>query len=84
MEWSKEVDLLFIDTEHTTEHVWNELNKYSSFAKKAILVHDAMSIEVYTAIRNFLIGREYQYKLVLYPWNCGLAVLYPVKDTTKL
>ena len=84
LEWSKEVDLLFIDTEHTTEHVWNELNKYSSFAKKAILVHDAMSIEVYTAIRNFLIGREYQYKLVLYPWNCGLAVLYPVKDTTKL
>jgi hypothetical protein len=36
----EEYDLLFIDTEHTYQHLMKELNKHSSKIKKYIAIHD--------------------------------------------
>jgi hypothetical protein len=39
-----ECDLLFIDTKHTGEHVFAELNKHADNVKKFIIFHDTVTM----------------------------------------
>ena len=60
----RDCDLLLIDTVHTEEHVWKELNIHSGRVKKFIVVHDTMRRTVADAVYRFQLRNSEEWKVV--------------------
>jgi len=57
IDWMRSIDYLFIDTKHTTEHVFNELRKFAPYVKHYIVVHDTkMFHDVLVGVQMFVAG----------------------------
>jgi len=67
-------DMLFIDTEHTYEHLMAELDKQEVKAKKYIVLHDTESVKSMWPAVGKLITWGWKIK-AHYPNNNGLTIL---------
>lgn len=79
VEWNREVDLIFIDTSHRYDQTLSELDKFSSFARHWIFLHDTKSNpQVSDAIKAFLMTDDHW---IFGEWSHhhGLAVLMRYK-----
>lgn len=88
-----ETDLLFIDTIHTYEQLFSELNKHASKVKKFIIIHDTTTFGLkdanytnsdkqglITAITDF-IKIHFEWKIKEIFVNCnGLTILERIKN----
>lgn len=74
-------DLLFIDSDHTYEHLATELRRHGPTAQRYIVMHDTSpdtgspEIEMWRAIGDWLASRGEWRMRAHYPNNYGLTVL---------
>ena len=81
-----DVDLIFIDTDHTYQQTFNELNLYKTkLSKNGLFIchdteqpvnHDSVN-PIKSAINMFLISAGFGMNMINYPENNGLAIIYP-------
>lgn len=77
LNWTEEIDHLFIDTSHTYEHTMSEFKKFEPFVRKGglITLHDIISCPpVLDAINDFIIDRK-DLRFYKFFHNNGLGVL---------
>jgi hypothetical protein len=74
--WNKTIDLLFIDTSHTRDHTFKELELYSKFINNGIIVlHDTMAYpECREGVYDFLNAHkgEWIFTELGYISGCGM------------
>lgn len=74
----EETDLLFIDTMHTEEHTFLELDKHAGKVKKYLAFHDVNPVRFSTqaGIDRYLSNNPNQWKVLYHDINdCGFLVL---------
>jgi predicted O-methyltransferase YrrM len=79
--WSKEIDHLFIDTSHEYNQTLEELRKYEPYVRSGgiITLHDIISCpEVFAAISEYTRNRN-DLRIYKYFHNNGLAVIFKGK-----
>jgi len=77
LNWTEEVDHLFIDTSHTYDHTISEFKKFEPFVRKGglITLHDIVSCPpVLDAINDFIMDRK-DIRFYKFFHNNGLGVL---------
>ena len=81
LEWSKELDLLFIDSDHTYQQLKNELIKFVPFVKRDGFIiihdinHDLYKDELNRAIYDYFIERKGEFEFYKFYHNSGLMVI---------
>ena len=65
-----EVDLLYIDSVHTCEHLTKELNRHAHNVNKYIVMHDTFSRQLMPSIKRF-IEKNKEWKIIT---NCTDSV----------
>lgn len=77
LNWTEEIDHLFIDTSHTYDHTISEFKKFEPYVRKGglITLHDIISCPpVLNAINDFIRNRD-DIRFYKYFHNNGLGVL---------
>ncbi len=81
LEWNKELDLLFIDSDHTYDQLKNELIKFVPFVKKDGFIimhdfnHDLYKKELGRAIHDYFNGIKNEFEFYRFYHNSGLMVV---------
>ena len=83
MEWTRHVDMIFLDTNHKYEHTLAELNKFSKWTR-LIVLHDTridteVQRSVQKAIDTFLQSHPEWINREVGATPCGLGFLYKTK-----
>lgn len=85
IEWTDEIDHLFIDSDHSYNHVLLELEKFEPFVKVGgfITLHDISRLsEVLKAIKDYIKDRPHL-RLYKYYNNNGLGVIRKIGEGPK-
>lgn len=85
IEWTDEIDHLFIDSDHSYNHVFLELEKFEPFVKVGgfITLHDISRLpEVMRAVTDYMDGKSHL-RLYKYYNNNGLGVIRKIRKGSK-
>ena len=75
--WTREIDLLLIDTSHKYDHTLAELRQWGKFVKSVIILHDIVADKgTWDAIYDYLKEHPYGFRYECHFWNNGLGILW--------